>query len=102
VTVDAPEERYPEAIESTAYFVACEALANVAKYANATQAQISVQRRNGRLLVEVSDDGIGGAHAEVGSGLTGLVDRVAALDGTLAVHSPRGQGTRVIADMPIA
>ena len=101
VSVSAPSERFPETVESTAYFVACEALANVAKYAQATQAQITVEQRNGQLTVEVSDDGVGGAHASPGSGLAGLLDRVAALDGTIAIDSPAGAGTKVTAELPL-
>jgi len=77
-----------------------EALANVAKYSGAAGAGIAVERKNGRLVVEVRDDGIGGADPNSGSGLRGLADRVAALDGTLRVDSPRGGGTRVIAEIP--
>jgi signal transduction histidine kinase len=101
VAISAPEERFSEAIESTAYFVVCEALANVDKYAQATCAQVAVERRNGRLVVEISDDGVGGAHAELGSGLAGLADRVAALDGRLTVESPNGQGTKIVAELPL-
>jgi signal transduction histidine kinase len=77
-----------------------EALANVAKYANATSALIELTRRNGLVRVEVSDDGIGGASVEGGSGLRGLQDRVAAVGGRLEVQSPPGGGTRVVAEMP--
>ncbi len=94
-------ERLPGAVESAAYFVVSEALANVAKYAQATQATVAVRRMNGRVTVEVSDDGVGGADAAGGSGLRGLADRVAALDGTLSLHSPAGEGTRLQADIPI-
>ena len=101
VSVSAPSERFASTVESTAYFVACEALANVAKYAQASQAQITVAQRNGHLTVEVADDGIGGAHAAPGSGLAGLLDRVAALDGTIAIDSPPGAGTKVTAELPL-
>jgi signal transduction histidine kinase len=77
-----------------------EALANVAKYANATEARVAVRRINGRVLVEVSDDGVGGADAARGSGLRGLADRVAALDGTISLDSPAGRGTRLRAEIP--
>ena len=77
-----------------------EALANVAKYAQASEATIAVQRINGTVSVEVSDDGIGGADAAHGSGLRGLSDRVAALDGTLRILSPPGAGTVVTAELP--
>jgi signal transduction histidine kinase len=101
VTVRAPDERFDEALESTAYFVVSEALANVGKYANASHANVTVERQDGLLRVEVSDDGVGGAHANSGSGLTGLVDRLAALDGNLTVHSPAGEGTRLSAEIPL-
>jgi signal transduction histidine kinase len=95
-------EPLPGAVESAAYFVVSEALANVAKYAQATSATVAVRRRNGRVTVDVSDDGIGGADAARGSGLRGLADRVAALDGTLSVESPAGRGTRLHAELPAA
>jgi signal transduction histidine kinase len=94
--------RLPGAVEVAAYFVVSEALANVAKYANATEARVAVRRTNGCVTVEVSDDGVGGADASRGSGLRGLSDRVAALDGTLSVESPAGCGTRLQADIPCA
>jgi len=92
--------RLPEPIESTAYFVVSEALANVAKYACASGALVEISKRNGRLRVEISDDGKGGADAGRGSGLRGLGDRVSAVGGTLRVESPSGRGTRVIAEIP--
>ena len=90
----------PAAIETAAYFVVAEALTNVSKYAQAEHATVRVERVNGRLLVEVSDDGVGGASANGGSGLRGLSDRVSALSGTLELSSPPGQGTRVSAHLP--
>jgi|HubBroStandDraft_1064217.scaffolds.fasta_scaffold02057_3 signal transduction histidine kinase len=95
-----PDERFPAAIEATAYFVVSEALANVAKHAMADGAQVAIYRRLGRLVVEVSDDGAGGARAEFGSGLRGLADRVASVGGVLRVDSPPGGGTRLEADIP--
>lgn len=101
VTVEADgEERLPGPVESAAYFVVSEALANVAKYAQATHASVTVRRLNGRVYVDVADDGVGGADATQGSGLRGLADRVAALDGTLSLESPAGQGTRLHAEIP--
>ena len=95
-----PDERFPAAIEATAYFVVSEALANVAKHAMADGAQVTIRRRRpGRLVVEVSDDGAGGARPE-GSGLRGLADRVASVGGVLRVDSPPGGGTRLEADIP--
>jgi signal transduction histidine kinase len=100
VTVDAPVERFPPDVEATAYFVASEALANVVKHADASSASITARRANGRVVVEVVDDGIGGAQAESGSGLRGLADRVEAQGGRLRVESPAGSGTRVVAEVP--
>ena len=92
--------RLPAAVETAAYFVVSEALTNVSKYAHAEHATVRVERVDGQLLVEVSDDGVGGASAGDGSGLRGLADRVAALSGTLEVSSPPGQGTRLRAQLP--
>jgi signal transduction histidine kinase len=92
--------RFAEPVEATAYYVVSEALANVAKYANATVASVELARRNGLVRVEVADDGIGGASVEGGSGLRGLQDRVAAVGGRLEVRSPPGGGTRVVAEIP--
>jgi signal transduction histidine kinase len=101
VTIEADGgERLPGSVESAAYFVVSEALANVAKYAQATEAAVAVRRENGVVTVDVTDDGIGGADAGRGSGLRGLADRVAALDGTLAVESPAGAGTHLHAEIP--
>jgi signal transduction histidine kinase len=94
-------DRLPEPVESAAYFVVSEALANVAKYARATQASVAVRRLNGSVTVDVTDDGVGGADAAGGSGLRGLADRVAALDGTLSLDSPAGRGTRLHAEIPV-
>jgi signal transduction histidine kinase len=94
--------RLPEPVELAAYFVACEALANVAKYAHATKAVVRVSRRDGVAVIEIADDGVGGADETAGTGLQGLADRVAALDGTLRILSPRGTGTVVTADLPCA
>ena len=101
MSYDGPE-RLPEAVKLAAYFVACEALANVAKYAQATRASIRVSGRNGAAVVEIADDGVGGADETAGSGLQGLADRVAALDGTLRILSPPGGGTVVTAELPCA
>jgi signal transduction histidine kinase len=95
-----PGERLPEHVESAAYFVVAEALTNVVKYSQAAQATVKVTRDNGRVEVEVSDDGVGGADPNNGSGLRGLLDRVSALDGTLEVDSERGHGTIVRATIP--
>jgi signal transduction histidine kinase len=101
VTVDADaDDRLPGPVESAAYFVVSEALTNVAKYAQASQATVAVRRENGHVVVEVTDDGIGGADVAHGSGLRGLADRVAALDGKLSLESPAGRGTRLHAEIP--
>ena len=97
---DAPAERLPERVESAAYFVVAEALTNVARYAGASRAEVNVVRVNGRVEVEVRDDGVGGADPAAGSGLRGLADRVAALDGRLQVESEAGEGTVVRAVIP--
>jgi signal transduction histidine kinase len=96
----APEGRLPEPVEAAAYFVVSEALTNVSRYARATHARVSVTHASARLLVEVADDGDGGADPAAGSGLRGLADRVAALDGRLDVESPPGVGTTVRAFIP--
>jgi signal transduction histidine kinase len=95
-----PEMRLPGPVESAAYFVVAEALTNVSKYANATHAEVIVTRANGKVVVEIRDDGVGGADPAAGSGLSGLADRVAALDGLLDVESPEGRGTVVRAEVP--
>jgi signal transduction histidine kinase len=94
------DERAPEQVESAAYFVVAEALTNVARHSEASHAAVSVARDDGVLVVEVRDDGIGGAGAEEGSGLAGLRDRVGALGGTLVVESPKGGPTAITAVLP--
>jgi signal transduction histidine kinase len=101
VTVaEAPKERLPEPVEAAAYYVVAEALTNVVKYANAKAATVRVSRDNGRAVVEVADDGVGGADLQGGSGLRGLRDRVEALGGTLEVDSREGAGTTLVARLP--
>lgn len=100
VSADVADERFPEAIEVTAYFLVSEALANAAKHANATEVWVSVKRVDGRVAVEVRDDGSGGAGMARGSGLRGLGDRVAAVGGQLRIESPAGRGTHVVAELP--
>jgi signal transduction histidine kinase len=92
-------ERLPEPVEATVYFVASEALANVAKHAHASRVAIDVTRANGRVAIEVADDGVGSADPH-GAGLRGLRDRVEALDGRLHVEAPPSGGTRVRATIP--
>ena len=102
VELEAPTERLPPAVEAAAYYVAAEALTNVAKYADATTARIRVSEGlSGCVVVEVSDNGVGGADPAAGTGLRGLADRVAALDGTLTIYSPPGEGTRIVAEIPL-
>jgi signal transduction histidine kinase len=96
-----PEGRLPGDVEVTAYFVIAEALTNVVKHAQATRARVTVAGEAGKLLVEVTDDGVGGADPRGGSGLTGLSDRVDALDGTLTLSSAEGAGTAVRVILPI-
>ena len=99
--IGVPDERAPRAVETTAYFTVSEALTIVAKYAQATHATVRVAAEDGCLVVEIGDDGIGGADPNTGSGLTGLTDRVGAIDGTLTVTSPPGEGTVVRASLPL-
>jgi signal transduction histidine kinase len=104
VKIDAaPDERLPGEIEAAAYFVACEAIANAVKHAHASQIRVSAQRGNRTLVIEVEDDGVGGAHENgTGSGLRGLVDRVEAHGGTLRIESEPGEGTKVVGELPCA
>ena len=96
-----PAERLPAIAEATAYFTVSEALTNVAKYANASHATVRLANDDEELVVEVQDDGVGGAEASTGSGLSGLADRVGACDGSLGVTSPPGEGTLVRAVLPL-
>jgi signal transduction histidine kinase len=89
-------------VEVAAFFVVSEALTNIAKHARTHHARLRVVRENGRMLVEVSDDGVGGAELAAGTGLRGLADRVGALDGHLEIDSPAGTGTRIRAEIPCA
>jgi PAS domain S-box-containing protein len=99
--LDLPGERLPAVIEAAAYFTVAEALTNVAKYAQATHATVRAVYEDDRLVVEIRDDGIGGAQAGTGSGLAGLTDRLGACDGSLSVASPPGEGTLVRALLPL-
>jgi signal transduction histidine kinase len=96
------DERLPEPVEVAAYYLVSESLANVAKHSGASSASVDVSRANDRTVVEVADDGVGGADTERGTGLRGLADRVEALGGSLRVWSPSGGGTRVRAEIPCA
>jgi signal transduction histidine kinase len=96
------QDRLPQAVELAAFFIVCEALSNTSKHARATSAVVQLDRESTNLLVEVRDDGIGGASLDAGTGLRGLADRVEALGGRLRVWSPVGQGTRIRAEIPCA
>jgi signal transduction histidine kinase len=97
---EVPEGRLPLGIEAAVYYFVAEALTNVAKYAQASEATVCVTRGAGDLVVEVADDGVGGADPAQGSGLRGPVDRVEALEGRLELESPPGRGTRIRAFIP--
>ncbi|MBW3659230.1 MAG: hypothetical protein KY457_11370, partial [Actinobacteria bacterium] len=101
VTFHAVRERFPAVVEATAYYVAAECLANATKHARATKVDVSVRRSGDRLVVEVRDDGVGGADPS-GSGLRGLADRLGTVDGALTIDSPVGGGTRVRAELSCA
>jgi signal transduction histidine kinase len=89
-------------VESAAYFVVTEALTNVVRHAGASRARVAVVRAGGRLVIDVTDDGVGGADAARGSGLAGLAGRVESLGGWLTVVSPPGGPTTVMAEIPCA
>jgi signal transduction histidine kinase len=96
-----PSDQLCQAVEAAAYFVTAEALTNVAKYAQATEAFVQLSLVDDRLHLEVRDDGVGGADPSTGSGLRGLRDRVDALDGHLELNSPPGGGTTLTVQIPI-
>jgi signal transduction histidine kinase len=96
------DARPPEAVEVAVYYLVSESLTNIAKHARASAARVEVARQDSLVVVEVSDDGIGGAASESGTGLRGLTDRVEALGGRLRVYSPNGGGTRLRAEIPVA
>ncbi len=100
VEVAATPRRAPPEVEAAAYFVACEALTNAVKHADASRVVVETARENGMLRMTVSDDGVGGAAASTGTGLSGMHDRVAAHGGTLAIDSPPGAGTRIQVVLP--
>ncbi|MFL5981731.1 MAG: histidine kinase [Gaiellaceae bacterium] len=101
IEIRGPAAELPAQVEAAAYYVVSEALANVTKYAQASAVEVKVERMNGMAVVEVADDGVGGADPVRGSGLRGLADRVASLSGKLDVESPAGVGTRVRAEIPL-
>jgi signal transduction histidine kinase len=100
VQVNACKERFDRAIEAAAYFIGCEGLTNAVKHAQASRIVLSAAREDGKLVVSVADDGVGGAAPVDGSGLSGLSDRVAALGGTLRIESEHGFGTTLVAELP--
>jgi PAS domain S-box-containing protein len=101
VSIELPDERLPDHLEATAYYIVSEAMTNVAKHAAATSAQVSVRRDGDVVRCEVADDGRGGADASTGTGILGLRDRAEAAGGTLSVISAPGQGTVVTAALPL-
>jgi signal transduction histidine kinase len=100
ISLEVSGEGLSAPVQATAYFVVCEALANVVKHSGASKVRVSAGRRNGLFVVEVEDNGIGGAYPEGGSGLRGLADRVEALGGRLLIDSPPQQGTRIVGEIP--
>ena len=101
VEIDLPN-RQPDEVEGTAYFVVVEALTNIAKHSHASEANVAISRDGHWMRIEISDNGLGGADLTRGSGLSGLRDRIQALDGRLRIESPNGGGTRVIVEIPCA
>ena len=101
VEIEGPDAILPAQVEAAAYYVVSEALANVTKYAQASSVKVTVEQVDGCAQVVVADDGVGGADPDRGSGLRGLADRVASLNGKLAIDSPPGAGTRVRAEIPL-
>jgi signal transduction histidine kinase len=102
IAADVTDARYPQPVESAAYFVVSEALANITKHAQAHSASVVVAPRNGTLTIEISDDGKGGAQPASGSGLQGLADRVGALDGSFTIETGSSMGTTIRAEIPCA
>ena len=100
IEVKVPGERFDPGLETAAYFIACEGFTNAVKHADATRIELSAGRENGKLVVSVADDGVGGATPVAGSGLSGLSDRVAAHGGTLRIESDQGAGTTLTAELP--
>jgi signal transduction histidine kinase len=102
VTVDVPSERLPPRVEAAAYFIVAEALTNTVKHARASRAEVRAVVDEGELRVEIRDDGVGGATVDGSSGLLGLMDRAAAMDGELRVDSPAGRGTTITVRLPLS
>jgi signal transduction histidine kinase len=101
VDVDVGDERFSPGVEATAYFVVSEALTNVVKHSGAGRAEVVAHASEGVLRLEIRDDGVGGAVPNGGSGLAGLRDRVAALQGTFEIQSPPGGGTCIVMTLPV-
>jgi signal transduction histidine kinase len=101
VIVNVTDARFAPEVEAAAYYVVAEALTNIARYADATEAHVDASAETGRLIVTISDNGRGGADPSGGSGLRGLVDRLAAIDGELTLSSPSGAGTTLTASLPL-
>ena len=102
VEVRATGERFADSVETAAYFIACEGVTNAVKHAQASKVVLSAGRQDGKLVVRVADDGVGGATPVNGSGLAGIADRIAAQGGTLRIESRPGEGTSLIAELPCA
>jgi signal transduction histidine kinase len=102
VSIDVTDERLPPDLDATAYFIVAEALTNTVKHARASRAEVTARVSDGKLQLVVRDDGVGGARTDGRTGLLGLYDRVAAMNGELRVESPPGGGTTVAAAMPLS
>lgn len=102
MAIDVPDRRFPKEVETAAYFIACEGVTNAAKHSGASRLDLEVQHLDGRLVVRVSDDGIGGAGLRDGGGLVGVSDRVAAHGGRLSIQSEPGHGTTLVAELSCA
>jgi signal transduction histidine kinase len=100
--VEATNARFADSVETAAYFIACEGLTNAIKHAQASKVILNAAPQNGNLIVRVADDGVGGAAPANGSGLAGIVDRVAAQGGSLRIVSRPGEGTNLTAELPCA
>jgi signal transduction histidine kinase len=101
VDLNVTTEQLPQRVAAVAYFVCAEALTNIAKHAAASRVTVAITAADGRLRVEIADDGVGGADPARGSGLRGLADRVETIGGTLRVESTLGHGTRLAAEIPL-
>ena len=95
------ERRLPDHVEVAAYYAVSEALTNASKHANAMRVWVALRLEDDMLLISIRDDGLGGANAHRGSGLTGLTDRIEALGGTVQIESPLGSGTNIGVQIPI-